>query len=114
VNDLIATGANILYVIYDARTVMLEDGMEYSQIAYQFRCWQNTCGIEAIRDWLFAQVKSTSSSTILIVSAGNSAPKPRRGFFQLVNVCAHGYRFGRCNPVRIWKGNEKEYCSDGD
>jgi predicted peptidase len=58
VKELIATGANILYAIYDAETVLPDDGKEYPQIAHHFRGWQITYGIEAIRDWLFSKVNS--------------------------------------------------------
>jgi predicted peptidase len=58
VKELIATGANILYAIYDAKTVLPDDGKEYPQIAHHFRGWEITCGIEAIRDWLFSKANS--------------------------------------------------------
>jgi predicted peptidase len=57
VKELIATGANILYTIYDAKTVLPDDGKEYPQIAHHFRGWQITYEIEAVRDWLLSQVK---------------------------------------------------------
>lgn len=56
VKELIASGANILYAVYDAKTVLPDDGNEYPQIAHHFRGWQITYEIEAIRDWLFSQV----------------------------------------------------------
>jgi predicted peptidase len=58
VKELIATGANILYTVYDAKTVLPDDGKEYPLIAHHFRGWELTYGIEAIRDWLLSQVKS--------------------------------------------------------
>jgi predicted peptidase len=57
VKELIATGANVLYAIYDEKTVLPDDGKEYPQIAHHFRGWQLTYEIEAIRDWLFSQAK---------------------------------------------------------
>jgi predicted peptidase len=59
VKKLIATGANILYVIYDAKTALPEDGKEYPQMAHHMRGWAITYEIEAIRDWLFSQVRTT-------------------------------------------------------
>ncbi len=58
VKELIATGANILYAIYDAKTVLPDDGKEYPQIAHHFRGWEITYGIEAVRDWLFSKANS--------------------------------------------------------
>jgi predicted peptidase len=57
VQELIATGANILYAIYDAKTALPDDGKEYPKIAHHSRGWEITYEIEAIRDWLFSQVK---------------------------------------------------------
>jgi predicted peptidase len=57
VKKLIATGANILYAVYDAKTVLPDDDKEYPQIAHHFRGWEISYGIEAIRDWLFSKVK---------------------------------------------------------
>jgi predicted peptidase len=57
VKKLIATGANILYAVYDAKTALPDDGKEYPQIAHHMRGWEITYGIEAVRDWLFSQVK---------------------------------------------------------
>lgn len=57
VKKLIATGANILYAIYDAKTVLPDAGKEYSQMAHHSRGWEITYDIEAIRDWLFSQVR---------------------------------------------------------
>jgi predicted peptidase len=54
VNELIATGANILYAVYDAKTVLPDDGKDYPPIAHHSRGWEITYGIEAIRDWLFS------------------------------------------------------------
>ena len=56
---LIATSANILYAIYDAKTALPEDGKEYPQMAHHMRGWEITYGIEAVRDWLFSQVRKT-------------------------------------------------------
>jgi predicted peptidase len=58
VNELIATGANVLYAVYDAKTALPDDGKEYPQIAHHMRGWEITYGIEAVRDWLLSQVKS--------------------------------------------------------
>jgi predicted peptidase len=58
--ELIATGANILYAIYDAKTALPDDGKEYSPIAHHLRGWELTYGIEAVRDWLLSQVKPTN------------------------------------------------------
>jgi predicted peptidase len=57
VRKLIATGANILYAIYDARTVLPDDGKEYSPMAHHHRGWEITYDIEAIRDWLSSQTR---------------------------------------------------------
>lgn len=57
VKELIATGANILYAVYDAKTVLPDDGKDYPQIFHHFRGWQITYEIEAVRDWLFSQAK---------------------------------------------------------
>lgn len=57
VKELIATGANILYAIYDAKTVLPNDGKEYPQIAHHLRGWEITYDIEAIRDWLLSQAR---------------------------------------------------------
>lgn len=57
VNKLIATGANILYAIYEEKTVLPDDGKEYSRMAHHHRGWEITYDIEAIRDWLFSQVR---------------------------------------------------------
>lgn len=57
VRKLIATGANILYAIYDAKTVLPDDGKEYPQMSHHSRGWEITYDIEAIRDWLFSQVR---------------------------------------------------------
>ncbi len=57
VKELIATDANILYAIYDAKTALPDDGKEYSQMAHHSRGWEITYGIEAIRDWLLSQIK---------------------------------------------------------
>jgi predicted peptidase len=57
VRKLIAIGANILYAVYDAKTALPDDGKEYPQIAHHMRGWEITYGIEAVRDWLFSQVK---------------------------------------------------------
>ena len=57
VNKLIATGANILYAIYDAKTALPDDGKEYSPMAHHHRGWEITYDIEAIRDWLFSQTR---------------------------------------------------------
>jgi predicted peptidase len=57
VKELIATGANVLYAIYDAKTALPDDGKEYPQIAHHFRGWEITYDIEAIRDWLLSQVR---------------------------------------------------------
>ena len=57
VKELIATGANILYAIYDAKTVLPDDGKEYSRMAHHHRGWEITYDIEAIRDWLFSQTR---------------------------------------------------------
>ncbi len=58
VKELIATGANILYAVYDVKTALPDDGKQYPQIAHHMRGWEITYGIEAVRDWLFSQVKS--------------------------------------------------------
>jgi predicted peptidase len=58
IKKLIATGANILYAIYDAKTVLPDDGKEYPPIAHHFRGWAITYGIEAVRDWLFSKVNN--------------------------------------------------------
>jgi predicted peptidase len=57
VKELIMSGANILYAIYDANTVMPDDGKDYPQIVHHFRGWEITYDIAAIRDWLFSKVK---------------------------------------------------------
>ncbi len=57
VRKLIATGANILYAIYDAKTVLPDDGKEHPQINHHSRGWEITYDIEAVRDWLFSQVR---------------------------------------------------------
>jgi predicted peptidase len=57
VKELIATGANILYAIYDAKTALPDDGKEYPQMAHHSRGWEITYGIEAVRDWLLSQIK---------------------------------------------------------
>ena len=57
VRKLIATGANILYTIYDAKTVLPDDGKEYSQMAHHSRGWEITYDIQTIRDWLLSQVE---------------------------------------------------------
>jgi predicted peptidase len=57
VNKLIAIGANILYAVYDAKTVLPDDGKEYPQIIHHLRGWEITYDIEAIRDWLLSQVR---------------------------------------------------------
>ncbi len=57
VKELIASGANILYAIYKEKTVLPDDGREYSKIAHHSRGWEITYEIEAIRDWLLSQVK---------------------------------------------------------
>jgi predicted peptidase len=59
VKELIATGANILYAVYDAQTVLPDDGKEYPPIAHHSRGWEITYGIEAVRDWLLSQVKTS-------------------------------------------------------
>lgn len=58
VNDLIATGANILYIVYDAKTALPNDGREHPQIAHHMRGWEISYDIEAIRDWLLSQTRS--------------------------------------------------------
>lgn len=55
VKKLIASGANILYAVYDAKTVLPDDGKDYPKIAHHLRGWEITYAIEAIRDWLFSQ-----------------------------------------------------------
>jgi len=60
VKELIATGANILYAIYDAKTALPDDGKDYPQMAHHSRGWEITYGIEAVRDWLLSQVKTTN------------------------------------------------------
>ena len=60
VQELIATGANILYAIYDAKTALPDDGKDYPQMAHHSRGWEITYGIEAVRDWLLSQVKTTN------------------------------------------------------
>ncbi len=57
VKELIATGANVLYAIYDAKTALPDDGKGYSKMAHHGRGWEITYGIEAVRDWLLSQVK---------------------------------------------------------
>jgi len=57
VMKLIATGANILYASYDAKTALPDDGKEYSPMAHHSRGWEITYGIEAIRDWLLSKIK---------------------------------------------------------
>jgi len=57
VRKLIATGANILYTIYDAKTVLPDDAKEYSQMAHHSRGWEITYDIQTIRDWLLSQVE---------------------------------------------------------
>ena len=57
IEELIATNANILYAIYDAKTVLPNDGKEYTQIAHHLRGWEITYGIEAVRDWLLSQAR---------------------------------------------------------
>ena len=57
VKELIATGANVLYAIYDAKTALPDDGKEYPQMAHHSRGWEITYGIEAVRDWLLSQMK---------------------------------------------------------
>jgi predicted peptidase len=57
VQGLIATGANILYAVYDANTVLPDDGKEYPKIFHHFRGWEITYDIKAIRDWLFLQAR---------------------------------------------------------
>jgi predicted peptidase len=57
VKELIATGANILYAIYDAKMALPDDGKEYSMMAHHSRGWEITYGIEAVRDWLLSQVR---------------------------------------------------------
>jgi predicted peptidase len=57
VRELIETGANILYAVYDAQTVLPDDGKEYPRILHHHRGWEITYAIEAVRDWLFSQVK---------------------------------------------------------
>jgi len=59
VKKLIATKANILYAIYDAETALPDDGKEYPKMAHHSRGWEITYGVEAIRDWLFSQAKSS-------------------------------------------------------
>lgn len=59
VRELIATGANILYVVYDAQTVLPNDGKAYPPIRHHSRGWEITYEIEAVRDWLLSQVKSS-------------------------------------------------------
>jgi predicted peptidase len=58
VKALIATGANILYAIYDAQTVLPDDGRDYPQMFHHLRGWQITYEIEAVRDWLLSKVNS--------------------------------------------------------
>jgi predicted peptidase len=60
VKKLIATGANILYAVYDAKTALPDDGKEYSPMAHHSCGWEITYGIEAVRDWLLSQVKTTN------------------------------------------------------
>ncbi len=57
VKKLIASGANILYAIYQAKTALPDDGKEYPPMAHHGRGWEITYGIEAIRDWLLSQTK---------------------------------------------------------
>ena len=45
------------YAIYEAKTVLPDDGREYPQMAHHYRGWEITYGIEAIRDWLFSQAR---------------------------------------------------------
>jgi predicted peptidase len=59
VKELIATGANILYAIYEAKTALPDDGKEYSQMAHHSRGWEITYDIEAVRDWLLSQERTT-------------------------------------------------------
>ena len=54
IKKLAMTNANILYAIYDAKTVLPEDGKEYPQVAHHWNGWEITYEIEAIRDWLFS------------------------------------------------------------
>jgi predicted peptidase len=61
VNALVATNANILYAIYDEKTVLPDDGKEYPRIAHHHRGWEITYDIEAVRDWLFSQTKRQTS-----------------------------------------------------
>lgn len=58
VKELILTGADILYAVYDAKTALPDDGKEYPQIAHHSRGWEITYDIEAVRDWLLSQVRS--------------------------------------------------------
>lgn len=57
IKKLIMTKANILYAIYDAKTALPNDGKEYPQVAHHWSGWAITYDIEAIRDWLFSQVR---------------------------------------------------------
>jgi predicted peptidase len=57
VKELIATGANILYAIYDIKTALPDEGRQYPRIAHHSRGWEITYDIEAVRDWLLSQVK---------------------------------------------------------
>jgi predicted peptidase len=57
VKKLIATGANILYAVYDAKTALPDDGKTYPQMAHHMRGWEITYGIEAVRDWLLSQIR---------------------------------------------------------
>jgi predicted peptidase len=57
VKKLIQTGGDILYAIYSANTVLPDDGKKHSRMAHHSRGWEITYDIEAIRDWLFSQVR---------------------------------------------------------
>ena len=57
VEKLIVSGANILYAVYDAKTVPPDDGKEYPPIIHHMRGWEITYSIEAMRDWLFSHTK---------------------------------------------------------
>jgi predicted peptidase len=58
VRKLVATGANILYAVYNARTVLPDDGKEHLKIIHHLRGWEITYSIDAMRDWLFSHTSS--------------------------------------------------------
>ncbi len=55
--EFLAHRANIKMAVYTKESSLPDDGKTYFNIIYHQRGWEITYPIEAVRDWLFAQIK---------------------------------------------------------